>query len=52
MSVILLIVALVFFALASLGIPSPRRIEWVAAGLFFGFLWLGVSGEGLSKLFN
>jgi hypothetical protein len=51
-SVILLVVALVLFILAGLGVTLHPRIQLMAWGLFFGFLWLGVGGEGLSKLFG
>jgi hypothetical protein len=30
---ILMLAAVVFFALAMLGIPAPRRVAWLAAGL-------------------
>jgi hypothetical protein len=52
MSVLLLIIALVLFVLAGFGVTLHPRVQLVAWGLFFGFLWLGVGGEGLSKLFG
>lgn len=38
-----IILALVFFALATLAIPSPSRFQWQAAGLFFLTLALFVN---------
>jgi hypothetical protein len=44
MSWILLAIALVLFVLAGLGVTLHPRIQLMAWGLFFGFLWLGVGG--------
>lgn len=52
MSVIFLLIALVLFILAGLGVTFHPRVQLMAWGLFFGFVWLGVSGEGLQKIFN
>lgn len=35
LKLLFIILALVFFALATVGIPSPARFQWQPAGLFF-----------------
>lgn len=35
---VLLIIAFVFFILAAISVPSPPRLNWVAAGLAFWVL--------------
>jgi hypothetical protein len=51
-SVILLIVALVLFILAGVGVTLHPRVQLMAWGLFFAFLWLGVAGANLATLTN
>jgi hypothetical protein len=43
-SMILLIVALVLFALAAIGIPQPPKFQFIAAGLAFWVLSVLLSG--------
>jgi hypothetical protein len=52
MSVLWLIAALVCFVLAGLGVTFHPRVQFVAWGLFFGFVWLGVAGANLATLTN
>jgi len=42
--IILMILALVFFGLATANVPSPPRFSWMPAGLFCWALWVALSG--------
>jgi hypothetical protein len=44
MSWILVAIALILFVLAGLGVTLHPRIQLMAWGLFFGFLWFAVGG--------
>lgn len=41
--VILYVIALVFFALAGLGVPPHPRIQWLGWGLFFWLLAITIA---------
>jgi len=46
LQLVFFIIAIVLFALAALGVPSPARFNYLAAGLFF--LALGIVNIKLS----
>lgn len=45
---LLIVLALVLFALAGLGVPNPPRFQFVAWGLFFWLLATVLISPGLS----
>jgi hypothetical protein len=47
LAMILLIVALVLFVLAAIGLPSPPRFQFMAAGLAFWVLSILLGGVKL-----
>jgi hypothetical protein len=44
LSLILLIAAAIFAFLAMISLPSPPRLQWLGAALFFYFLSLVLAG--------
>ena len=44
---LLLLLALIFFALYTLNIPSGPRFNWLGAGLFCWCLWVALGGHAL-----
>lgn len=46
--ILLIVLALVLFALAGLGIPNPPRFQFIAWGLFFWLLATAIVSPGLA----